>query len=282
MKWVLRCHQKRIQLGQPLTRTERAQYGTLPPKACTSWMFTSRTCIAWSTPPAEYKPNISVSTNFDQFFRVPYLSRLSRPIFSETRRNQAEVTNKIKHFRSTIAWREKINSYVNAIWRWGRFAPFMAYVLTLANQNLMRTSHWAKIAEIWQEFNIEEVLLHESNDITAAKQPLQCIEPVFFCLGYGQVNVVALIAGSKRLLVAVRSALYLLDWEITGDAALRLLTTFDQGLPDNVINEGKADAEGRFWAGNVLEKFLQHFSTLDKWIRYIKVAKEIDLIIYWH
>ncbi|KAL0818970.1 hypothetical protein ABMA28_008262 [Loxostege sticticalis] len=68
-------------------------------------------------------------------------------------------------------------------------------------------------------------------------------------ISYGQVNVVALIAGSKRLLVAVRSALYLLDWEITGDAALRLLTTFDQGLPDNVINEGKADAEGRFWAG---------------------------------
>ncbi|XP_050672448.1 regucalcin-like [Leptidea sinapis] len=68
-------------------------------------------------------------------------------------------------------------------------------------------------------------------------------------IGYGQVNVVCLVAGSRRLLVSVRSALYLLDWEVAGDAALRLLTTVDQGLPDNVINEGKADVEGRFWGG---------------------------------
>lgn len=69
------------------------------------------------------------------------------------------------------------------------------------------------------------------------------------CTGYGQVNVVSLVHRSRRLLVAVRSALYLLDWGVAGDASLRLLTTVDHGLPDNVINEGKADAQGRFWAG---------------------------------
>ncbi|CAH2095371.1 unnamed protein product [Euphydryas editha] len=68
-------------------------------------------------------------------------------------------------------------------------------------------------------------------------------------IGYGQVNVVSLVEGSSRLLVAVRAALYLLDWNVAGDAALRLLTTFDEGLPDNLINEGKADSKGRFWAG---------------------------------
>ncbi|CAH1636076.1 unnamed protein product [Spodoptera littoralis] len=68
-------------------------------------------------------------------------------------------------------------------------------------------------------------------------------------INYGEVNVVSLVAGSHRLLIAVRSSLYLLDWAIAGDSALRLLTTVDVGLPDNVINEGKPDAEGRFWAG---------------------------------
>ncbi|XP_026735959.1 regucalcin-like [Trichoplusia ni] len=68
-------------------------------------------------------------------------------------------------------------------------------------------------------------------------------------INYGEVTVVSLVTGSHRLLVAVRSSLYLLDWAIAGDAALRLLTTVDQGQPDNVINEGKPDAEGRFWAG---------------------------------
>ncbi|CAH2232262.1 regucalcin-like [Pararge aegeria] len=68
-------------------------------------------------------------------------------------------------------------------------------------------------------------------------------------IGYGQVNLVSLVGGSKRFLIAVRSALYLLDWDLPGDAGLRLLTTVEHGLPDNVINEGKADAEGRFWFG---------------------------------
>lgn len=57
------------------------------------------------------------------------------------------------------------------------------------------------------------------------------------------------MTGSSRLLVAVRSSLYLLDWNVPGDDALRLLTTVDVGLPDNLINDGKADAEGRFWLG---------------------------------
>ncbi|XP_045454818.1 regucalcin-like [Melitaea cinxia] len=68
-------------------------------------------------------------------------------------------------------------------------------------------------------------------------------------IGYGQVNVISLVEGSNRLLVAVRAALHFLDWNVAGDAALRLLTTFDEGLPDNLINEGKADSNGRFWAG---------------------------------
>ncbi|XP_045779317.1 regucalcin-like [Maniola jurtina] len=68
-------------------------------------------------------------------------------------------------------------------------------------------------------------------------------------IGYGQVNVVSLVADSKRYLVAVRSALYLLDWDVPGDAALRLLTAVDLGLPDNVINDGKPDSQGRFWFG---------------------------------
>ncbi|XP_075984369.1 regucalcin-like [Anticarsia gemmatalis] len=68
-------------------------------------------------------------------------------------------------------------------------------------------------------------------------------------IGYGEVNVLSLVSGSHRVLVAVRSSLYLLDWTVAGDAALRLLTTVDLGMPDNVINEGKPDPEGRFWAG---------------------------------
>ncbi|XP_014364243.2 regucalcin [Papilio machaon] len=68
-------------------------------------------------------------------------------------------------------------------------------------------------------------------------------------IGYGQVNVVSLISGSKRLLVSVRAALYLMDWEVAGDASLRLLASLDEGEPDNMINDGKADVEGRFWVG---------------------------------
>ncbi|XP_028169573.1 regucalcin-like [Ostrinia furnacalis] len=68
-------------------------------------------------------------------------------------------------------------------------------------------------------------------------------------ISYGQVNVVSLVANSQRLLVTVRAGVYLLDFDVPGDEALRLLTTVDDGLPDNVINDGKPDAEGRFWGG---------------------------------
>ncbi|XP_049884814.1 regucalcin-like [Pectinophora gossypiella] len=68
-------------------------------------------------------------------------------------------------------------------------------------------------------------------------------------IDFGQVNVVTTVADSKRLLVAVRASLFLLDWDVPGDAALRPLTSVDLGKPDNVINEGKADVVGRFWAG---------------------------------
>ncbi|RVE44407.1 hypothetical protein evm_010937 [Chilo suppressalis] len=68
-------------------------------------------------------------------------------------------------------------------------------------------------------------------------------------IDYGQVNMVSLVGGSRRLLVGVRSSLYLLDWDVVGDEALRKLTSVDLGLPDNVINEGKPDSEGRLWAG---------------------------------
>ncbi|XP_059051906.1 regucalcin-like [Achroia grisella] len=68
-------------------------------------------------------------------------------------------------------------------------------------------------------------------------------------IGYGEVNVVVPVMNSNRLLVGVRAELYLLDWSKSGDAAIRLLAALDQGKPDNVVNEGKADPMGRFWGG---------------------------------
>lgn len=70
-----------------------------------------------------------------------------------------------------------------------------------------------------------------------------------FTIGYGEVNVVVPIVNSSRLVVGVRAEVYLMDWSKHGDRALRLVTMLDQGLPDNILNEGKADALGRFWAG---------------------------------
>lgn len=68
---------------------------------------------------------------------------------------------------------------------------------------------------------------------------------------YGQPNVVTTVANSKRLIVSVRTSLYLLDFSSSGDSALRLLTTVENGQPDNVINEGKADIDGRFFFGKL-------------------------------
>ncbi|KAM3961142.1 regucalcin-like [Aphomia sociella] len=68
-------------------------------------------------------------------------------------------------------------------------------------------------------------------------------------IDYGEVNVVVPVVNSSRLLVCVRAEVYLLDWSKHGDAVLRLVAALDQGKPDNVINEGKADGMGRFWGG---------------------------------
>lgn len=57
------------------------------------------------------------------------------------------------------------------------------------------------------------------------------------------------IAKSKRLLIAVRSQLFVFDMDKPGHSGLRLLRSLDEGKPDNVLNDGKADARGRFWGG---------------------------------
>ncbi|XP_060806115.1 regucalcin [Amyelois transitella] len=68
-------------------------------------------------------------------------------------------------------------------------------------------------------------------------------------IDYGEVNFIVPIQNSNRVLLGVKSELYLLDWEVEGSAGLRLVTLVDQGQPDNTLNEGKADALGRLWAG---------------------------------
>ncbi|KAJ8711777.1 hypothetical protein PYW08_008731 [Mythimna loreyi] len=68
-------------------------------------------------------------------------------------------------------------------------------------------------------------------------------------INYGEVNIVMPVQNSSRLLVGVRNALFLMDWDKPGDSALRFVAAFDQGLPDNILNEGRADALGRFWGG---------------------------------
>lgn len=80
------------------------------------------------------------------------------------------------------------------------------------------------------------------------------------------MNVVSLVSGSRRLLVCVRAGLYLLDWDVAGDSALRLITTVDDGLPDNYLNEGKPDVEGRFWAGM---KTIILFESIKNPIKYV-------------
>lgn len=65
----------------------------------------------------------------------------------------------------------------------------------------------------------------------------------------GEVNVAIPIRDSNRLLVAVESSLYIMDWNIPGAKGLRLLARLDQGLPENVLNDGRADASGRLWIG---------------------------------
>ncbi|KAJ0172197.1 hypothetical protein K1T71_012170 [Dendrolimus kikuchii] len=68
-------------------------------------------------------------------------------------------------------------------------------------------------------------------------------------ISYGEVNVIVPVKNSSRLLIGVRSEVYLLDWNREGDAALRHIAVLDPTKPDNILNEGKADAYGRFWGG---------------------------------
>lgn len=54
------------------------------------------------------------------------------------------------------------------------------------------------------------------------------------------------------ILVSSRAELYFLSWDAEqGDSALRLLTAVDLGKPDNRINDGKVDTQGRLWFGNM-------------------------------
>ncbi|XP_045504238.1 regucalcin-like [Colias croceus] len=68
-------------------------------------------------------------------------------------------------------------------------------------------------------------------------------------IGKGEVNIVLPIADSKRLLIGVQSSVYLLDWDEPLPSSLRFIAALDIGSPDNILNEGKADVKGRFWAG---------------------------------
>ncbi|KAL0868467.1 hypothetical protein ABMA27_007954 [Loxostege sticticalis] len=71
--------------------------------------------------------------------------------------------------------------------------------------------------------------------------------------GYGPVSLVVSVKDyPKMVLVAIRSELYLLNWDsCLGDGSLRLLSALDLGLPDNRCNDGKVDAKGRLWIGTI-------------------------------
>ncbi|XP_045779318.1 regucalcin-like [Maniola jurtina] len=70
---------------------------------------------------------------------------------------------------------------------------------------------------------------------------------------YGPVSLIIRVKDYPKLVVvSARSELYFLPWDAPGgDKALRLLTAVDIGLPDNRVNDGKADAKGRLWFGTM-------------------------------
>lgn len=72
-------------------------------------------------------------------------------------------------------------------------------------------------------------------------------------IGYGPSTLIVPVRDYPGyVVVAVRTGLYLLKWGAPGgDLALRLLTTVEPGKPDNNIDDGKADAAGRLWFGNL-------------------------------
>lgn len=62
------------------------------------------------------------------------------------------------------------------------------------------------------------------------------------------VSAVVERAGAPGLLLALRHRLALFD---TGTGALRDVARPEPGLPGNRFNDGKCDAQGRFWAGTM-------------------------------
>ncbi|XP_072933353.1 regucalcin-like [Epargyreus clarus] len=115
--------------------------------------------------------------------------------------------------------------------------------------------HWAKAenALYWVDISLQRLhrLDAETGNITTRD------------IGYGPVSLVMSAKDyPKMVVVAVRAELYLLSWDApAGDKALRLLSAVDIGLPDNRINDGKADAKGRLWFGTMGKETAQ---TLEK------------------
>ncbi|CAH0402495.1 unnamed protein product [Chilo suppressalis] len=104
--------------------------------------------------------------------------------------------------------------------------------------------HWStsENALYWVDISGQKVLrLDETGNVTTKD------------IGYGPVTLAVSVKDyPKMLVVAVRSGLYFLDWNASpGDAALRLLSVVDVGLPDNRCNDGKVDAKGRLWFGTI-------------------------------
>ncbi|XP_049884524.1 regucalcin-like [Pectinophora gossypiella] len=57
------------------------------------------------------------------------------------------------------------------------------------------------------------------------------------------------VANSTRLLVSSKSQVFLLDWASPGKPSMQLLADLAPLQPGTILNEGKADARGRLWAG---------------------------------
>ncbi|VVD03596.1 unnamed protein product [Leptidea sinapis] len=72
-------------------------------------------------------------------------------------------------------------------------------------------------------------------------------------IAYGPVSLVVTVKDYPKLvLLSSRAELYFLSWDAEeGDSGLRLLTAVDIGKPDNRINDGKVDSQGRLWFGTM-------------------------------
>lgn len=65
-----------------------------------------------------------------------------------------------------------------------------------------------------------------------------------------EINVILPILGSKLLFLGINSFAYLLDLDEPCLHCLKFIAALDKGRPGNILNLGKADIRGRFWAGN--------------------------------